>query len=415
MSVAAPWNTVDQVMHTKDLWHEKGLDYKNLRDQGFPVNELDMRLLFPVDATKKSRKSVLMVQINFIKGGIIMVLSLNHGFTDGNGTAAIAKVWAACCRGEDPSRFITQEIIDRQRLIHGWESTSPTDIRSVMASQTKKRVSFSEILNRIRTSISDLLIGCWPRSTSTKKSEMDLLSQSRCAVFFFSKSRLAALKAVASFKECGEDDEVWISTNDALTALLDTCIHSSFDDRVNSMSTTAASLATAVNVRRILDPPLPADYIGNALTFIQIKAPLNSIRSTPERVAEIAHLIRKQIRELDERSIRQTITWLRKSTKAIQPAPAEDPVRVSSWATQRFYDLDWGNKIGTRIERVRRKMPEPYSGFGANCIILPELVSPHFGAEECGLEVALMDFGSERIERLKQNQLFMQFAEWRCS
>ena len=392
--VGAPWNTVDQILQLTDLRHEESMDYQNLKSQGFPLKGLDVKQLLPLAGLRKRDKPVLLVQINIIKGGYIVILSLNHGFMDGNGTAVVGKLWAACCRGEDPSPLIRGEMIDRERLRSGWTSSSLAEVRSFDMSRNEERGP------------------TW--MTSTKKFKPTLLPQAQCEIFFFSKSKLAALKEVASLGEYNDGENTWISTNNALTALLGTCIHSTIDEDTRSMDDTTGSLITMVNVRRILDPPLPVDFIGNALSFSKVLAPLRTISSTAEVVAKVAHMIRKQIQEMNDPSIRETVVeyggafWK-------PPPPSEHVVRVTSWATQRFYDLDWGNAVGTKIERIRRKQPDPYQGFGANVIILPELAAPHFGAEECGLEVALVDFGSEHMERLKRDELFMRFAEWRCN
>ena len=311
--------------------------------------------------------------------------------------------------------------------MRGWESESRVDIRDFQMSRIEESASFSGVLKNIRTTLLDWLIAPWRRSSyqgqnivsqvvsgRTKTFDPNEIGQPHCAIFFFSKSRLASLKAMASLSMHGDDDNTWISTQDALAALLGSCIHSTSDEKVCPIDDISVVTGTVVNVRRFLNPPLPADYIGNALGFVQVLTPLHTVQSTPENVAKVARMIRKQIKEFDERSARERIAALW-SARWKTRSPLEGTVHITSWATQRFYDLDWGNVIGTRIERVRRISPFRSITIGANCTILPELATPHFGAEECGLEVALANFGPEHIGRLKQNELFMQYAEWRCN
>lgn len=59
--------------------------------------------------------------------------------------------------------------------------------------------------------------------------------QNQAAVFFFPKSKLAELKSMASIKEQGEDDKTWVSTNDALCALLGCCFHSAMNNDMRAM------------------------------------------------------------------------------------------------------------------------------------------------------------------------------------
>ena len=128
LCVAAPWNNVDQILQVKDLRHERGLDYRSLREKEFPVNDLDKDLLLPVVGMRKTEKSVLLVQINIIKGGMIMALCTHHSYVDGSGSSAITSVWAACCRGDDISPLLTQEMMDRDRLMRGWGSANIAEI-----------------------------------------------------------------------------------------------------------------------------------------------------------------------------------------------------------------------------------------------------------------------------------------------
>ena len=252
-------------------------------------------------------------------------------------------------------------------------------------------------------------------AASTRESEDKALPQRQDAVFFFSKHKLAALKALASEGEHGEGGDAWISTNDALCALLTCCIHSTRDKSSRTMGDRRAGLWIPADARRMLDPPLPAGYIGNALTFIMASAPSRTMESTPAKMAETAHLIRKKIKQLDERWMRRAISALLSvgdlaSIKCPPSPPCEDMIVFSSWASRGFYDLEWGDAIGTGIERVR------WASVVARdtCIIMPELGAPRFAGKNCGLEVLVVASDTEHIERLKQNELFMGFAECRC-
>lgn len=49
------------------------------------------------------------------------------------------------------------------------------------------------------------------------------------------------------------------------------------------------------------------------------------------------------------------------------------------------------------------------------CWIMPELKAPCFVDDECGLEVLVGGLEREQMARLKQNELFMRFAQWRCN
>lgn len=393
LCVAAPWS--------KDLRHERGMDYRSLRDKGFPVDDSDKDLLLPMDDLTKTDKSVLLVQINIVKGGIIIALCTHHNYTDGSGSVAITSVWAACCRGDDISPWLTREMMDRDRLMRGWGSADVADFPLLGTPPSEEKAPSSSVLHHNGT---------------TGKAELEAIPQGQEAIFFFPKHNLAALKVMASKGKYGEGGDAWISTSDALNALLGCCIHATNDANSRLRGDKNPELWFPVNVRRILDPPLPAGYIGNALFLIIVSAPTRTMESTPAKVAEIAHLIRKQIKQLDERSIRKAISALPMAGDAAATmlpslSPSEEPVRVTSWAKLGYYDLDWGYAIGSRIERVRYR-PISRTRF---CAILPELKAPHVESKDCGLEVVVATSDIKHMERLKQNELFMRFAECRCN
>ena len=416
LCVTAPYNKIEDLFHVKDLSHESGLDYQDLESKHFPNEALvDLVALLPLASMMKSKPPVILVQLNIIKGGMIMAMCVHHSFTDGNGTIVIARLWAAYCRGEDGSRLVTGEMINRERLMRGWGSASLNDV---------PEIAMVGILQYLKTSVSTwltrfllwLMARLGRTTLRTKRSNAKAPakgSQRQVATFFFSKTKLFDLKRMASAKKTDEDKDVWISTNDALCALIACCRISSADDQDQQISD-RCTLHMVVDVRRALSPPLPADYIGNALTSAAISFPSQSIVSTPAKVSELAHTFRKHIAQCDERYVRKRIAAILSVgdlSKLISTPPSrpKEHIVFSSWAKQQYHDISWGDVVGTSIKRTRFR-----SGGLIHCIILPELSAPTFAEEDCGLEVVL-ELERGEMERLKQNELFMRFAQWRCN
>ena len=233
-------------------------------------------------------------------------------------------------------------------------------------------------------------------------------------IFIFSRTKLAELKSMASKKERDENGSGWISTNDAICSLLGCCVHSASTLDAEDHDKQAI-IGIAVNMRQVLDPPLPSDSIGNVLNCLRIAVPRKTIEPTPVRVTEIAHLIRQEIKLLDQENYRRTISFLKSlpdiSRVDMSLPKSQDVIGITSWSKQNFYELDWGNTVGTRIERVRACMAPFIKDFA---IILPELNTPPLETDHCGLEV-LIWLEESQMKRLKQDQLFNRFAEWRCS
>lgn len=420
-AVTAPWSTIDDIFQVKDLRHEGGLEYQNFKAGNFSLENLDGKVVLPVAGLMKGEKTVMLVQVNIIHGGMIIALCMHHSFTDGNGTYAAAKVWAAYCRKEDGSRLVTQEMIDRERLMRGWESAS-LDEAPGFAIRPSEMAPSTSVLTYIYTVISGWLTARLGRRTTTttraETTKVNAPPQTDGGMFFFAKSKLAELKNMASAGEAGEEDgAAWVSTNDALCALLGCCIASARDEHIRASADRSLTIWMVVGARRVLDPPLPSDSLGNCLSFIRVSAPSPSVESTPASVAKIAHRLRGQIQQRDERRFRKVIAALSSVedlTRVVTTplSPPEDRVRFSSWANQGFYDLNWGDAVGAKIERVRLWI----QGTGHHiCVTMPELSAPNFTGEDCGLEVSINGFEKGLIRRLKQNEFFMRFAQWRCN
>ena len=393
LCVAAPWSTVDDIFHVKDVSREGGPEYRHLRDKQFPMGDLDSDSIVPL-AVLNREKQVMLVQVNIIKGGIILALCMHHSFTDGIGTAAIAKIWAACCRGDDDSRLVTQEMINRDRLMSGWGSATLADFPELYLLPLGEQVPSGAV--------------SWRWESRTEQ------SQTEKVVFFFPKSKLVELKSMACARKHGEDGDVWVSTNDALCALLGCCIHSERDKVVPATTDKRWIIRMVVGGRRMLAPPLPADYIGNILSFVRVLIHSQGVDSMSAMVADTAHLIRHHIRQRDERYIRKIIPALSSVvdlTRVIPKLPSASEIEfsISSWAGQNYCDLNWGDGVGAKIKRVRFR-----GGTKDLCIIMLELRAPSFAGEDCGLEVTL-GLEKEHMGRLKQNEFFMRFAQFRCN
>ena len=232
-------------------------------------------------------------------------------------------------------------------------------------------------------------------ATSTQASDV------KATTFFFSKRKLAELKVMASAGDRGEEGDEWVSTNDALCALMGCCV---------PLADRNCRVGLVVGGRRLLKPPLPADYIGNIMSFIRASVPNQNIDSMEAKVAVLAHLIRGQIKQRDERYLEKMICALSSVgdfAKVMVNQPSAPKIGISSWANQGFYNINWGDAVGAGIERVRFSFRVKDL-----CVILPELNAPRFTGDQCGLEVVI-GFEKWQIQRLKKNELFMSFTEWR--
>ena len=430
--VSDPWNNVSKVFHVRDL-RVRGINYADLRNKNFPVQASDESVFTPLANInyQAPQKPVMLVQVNIIRGGFIVALCMHHSFTDANGTVAVARIWAAYCRRENGSRLITRDMVDRERLMQ-WgegERASAGELTQVffLPSQAQSQSTpFSGGNISMAKDVPNFGHGILPTQAQTPNTALtgDNISKAKdipsvghgiqSNIFFFSRIKLAELKSMASKeRDENENGNGWISTNDALCSLFGCCVHSAntLDAEEDDKQ---AVIGVAVNMRPFLDPPLPSDSIGNVLNRLRITVPRKTLKPTAKRVTEIAHQIRQKIKLLDQASYCRTISFLKSlpdiSRADILVPESQDVIGFSSWSKLNFYDIDWGNVVGTKIERVRSCIT---AGFKDFAIFLPELKTPRFETDQCGLEV-LIWLEESKMTRLKQDQLFNRFAKCQC-
>ncbi|KAM0798595.1 transferase family-domain-containing protein [Usnea florida] len=382
LCVSAPWHTIGDIFSVQDLTNDGTLEYSSLREDRFPGHKLDAKTILPQDkASKPNTKSVMLAKVNKIRGGLIVVHSLSHGFMDGGGMAVIAKLWAAFCRGEDGSKYLTPSMLDRSRLMRGISGSQVTDFPELSHTSSPAPMP---------------AIGVQPQDVQYE-------------MFFFSRQKLDELKKMASNPENLTEKTDWISTSDALCALLAHSIKIAQDEQ------TPLTLGLAMDFRASLNPPLAPDYVGNAVHMLNVSLPEPGPEDKENAIAITAHRIRRTIQSINDDYIHRMIGALNADTvpdisKIVHSRTSPRGgqfLTITSWAKQPLYELDWGGQVGTRIERVR----VPKFQYPNLVLIAPMFKGEGFGVEEGGVEV-IFGLEGEGMTRVKRDALFGRFARW---
>ena len=448
--VGAPWNKIDEVFRVNDL-SSSNINYENLRENNFPMtvsNEYDILTVLRARPNPLGMENpVMLAQVNFVRNGMILVQFLHHSVIDGVGGATVTDLWASFCRGEEGTEMIKDGMADRERLMSG-DGTGrledfPEYVDVSATSKSSKKVQDDvggrSLLARgysLATSIlQSLRKFCKKGPTGVPSSAAGSASthsaprhpkEVETEIFFFSRSKLAALKsavsaAVASTVPNSNDTKTapYVSTNDALSALLFTCVTQARKIDKTADTQEAIPLAVTVSGRRLLNPPLPESYIGNMTLFCHLDLPVHMAAPDMRSIAAISHQIRKRLSQLDDNYVKRLIGTLQTlddtSKVALTCRVSEDwPFIVTPWTGQGFYRMDWGSEIGVKCERVR--VPKmnwpPYDGA---IVVLPELKAVN-GVEdgEAGLEVMIgLEKGAMR--RLRESEEWTAWSQWRCS
>ena len=198
----------------------------------------------------------------------------------------------------------------------------------------------------------------------------------------------------------------WISTNDAICALLWQRISLArfgHPDATTTEAATHSTLCLAVNGRSKLDPALSPAYIGNVNLYAIPKAPLAELLSGDEKLGGLALSVRRAVKAIDDTKIRNTISFIEQLSDVSLLAPGfrnffGPDLAITSWAELGLSTLDWGEAVGGQAVCVRI----PKASFDGLCIILPKLQDGSFEVV-IGLKV-------EHMQRLKEDEIFSSFA-----
>ena len=452
LCVSAPWNAIDDVFRVNDLT-SRGLDYEDLRQNHFPMMTSKQHDLLPILYSRANpyglENPVMMAQVNFVRNGMILVLFLHHSFMDGLGAATVTELWATFCRGENGAEMISDEMMDRERLMLGDEAGRWEDVREYVKgfALSKRGLAIqlvgsgagflgrahnlaTSIFNSLAWFCNERLPGFLLPATGSRDissaPQLQMETEVETEIFFVSRSKLATLKSVVSASigsgvSSPSDGQYpsYISTNDALSALLFACVTEARKSIKSADTPPTIPFALTVSGRRVLNPPLPDKYVGNMSLFCHLDLPLKSITAEFSNVATIALQIRKRLLELDDTYVKRLIGALRTVDDISTVAPAcrlskEWHFMVTPWTDQGFCSMDWGSEIGAKCERVRPlKATWPVMD-GVN-IVLPELkVGNGMGEEEAGLEV-MVGLEKRAMRRLKGMEEWTRWAQWRCS
>ena len=429
--------------------------YAELKEDLFPVSAFKPGELMPVPFTAQTPEpAVMAVQTNFINGGLIMCVCLHHKASDALALAAILKAWAKHTRVVDKANGnnldaaideLTPRSMDRSGMCNGLVGRKVDDFPEYVVKNgsseascpapAKKQTIFSKLINSIRSifiapaATATAVPAAAAAAPSSLSGTISPFGPLKICVVHLPATTLARLKQAASPPFPSTD---WISTNDALCALLWRCItrvrthlaSTLLPPPPSSSSPPPLNLALALEARRRLIPALPAEYLGNAAFYCPVTSTLSTVISAHTPLSAVALLIRAAVTGFDDRKMRGVIGLLQSissysatatATAAATKPPQislhervyEDPLRgliITSWADMGLYELVWGAGLGG-VESVR--VPEIVLPTGTPiCGVFPR-------RRDGGLEV-VMCLEEEAIKALRADEEFGGWVEWRC-
>ncbi|KFH44153.1 Fumigaclavine B O-acetyltransferase-like protein [Hapsidospora chrysogenum ATCC 11550] len=282
------------------------------------------------------------IQANFIRGGLLLVISINHTTMDGYGITKVIQALARNCHPQEASPPSANHVVlDRSAL--------------AASAEAKADVERLDAYSIVRGTIN---LGPATSSVITTRS------------FRLCPQALQALKDAAS-----PPPEVgWISTHDAVNAL---CWRAHARCRYGAKMISGeemARFAFPVDFRQLMRPPLPEDYIGNAVLMTKVELPINMLLG-PDGLRHAAAAIRAGVRRVDT-SYADNFIAVAKSLE--QPGQLKINLKLdqrhtafgsTSYKSFAHSTLEWDAAVG-RYERLR--LASGVTGEGMS-IILPVL------------------------------------------
>lgn len=288
-------DTVDLIVNDLDGVDDEYPSYDELNQRDFPAALLDGRKLLPKVVTDvqlfrgdhaDNHTIISAFQLNFIKGGLVLGIAVHNNVSDGPGCDGFLTTWAknskAFVEGTlfppfDPSN------LDRSRL-----SSIITPDATRMEELQKKLPAFKHVTQPPPPPPADFVM---PELTTV--------------MWHFSKTNLEGLK-----RQCNPTDgTTWVSTYDCIMGILWKTMTRAKIPLLNPDMSKEIVLMHAVNNRQMVDPPLPAGFLGNAVSLA------TTDRQTVQSVADMslkdaAALVRHSIQNVTAASIGDLAEWV---------------------------------------------------------------------------------------------------------
>lgn len=236
------------------------MSYQELKSKHFPVAAFDADLLCTrnVWPGPEDRLIISEVQANFIPGGLILNWCILHMIGDGKTFQKMLEVWGEECR-----------------KAQGIEISSPLQLPDELFDKSRLVKSSGKNPGNFEDHPELFLIPFIPGGAPPK-----MLSKShRAEVFYFSPEKLAQLKADASPRNATDklEEIKWISTNDALSALLWRTVMDVQHPLGELKDDPLSIFNIAIDGRSRADPPHPADMLGCFLEYVSVSMDIRTM------------------------------------------------------------------------------------------------------------------------------------------
>ncbi|KAL5585904.1 hypothetical protein FOBRF1_015774 [Fusarium oxysporum] len=371
-------------LHVKYMLREGEFpSYKELAEKEFPASSLTGSQLLPDFVTAKQLHSplgdnneegiaVAAFQLNFIRGGLIIGLAIHHSVSDGPGCDGFLTTWAenssAAAKG---APFIPAK---QHFSVHG----TPLDVES----PTRVRM---EELERTLAVVRDAGGPMAPPPAGFKMPS--LMAQ----MWHFPKSKIDLLKTKAS----SEGVNNWISTYDAIIAVLWSSVTRSKLEMLKPDLESKATLVHAVDTRKVWNPPLPKRFLGVGAAAARCE-PLTVNDIITGNLSKLATEVRASIKAMTPEYLTSLLEWV---------AGHEDKrwleISINSFLGMDFGASSWQGMTAYETHDFGFGLPKalrwPSPAFEGFVLLYPSRAEANDATGDEGVEVDCIDRPCARV------------------
>lgn len=372
--------SVNDLTCKPDVW---STSYEELRRQGMPIRQLRPEVLVPHGGYESLASSPIQARANFVPGGCLLDICLNHSFVDGLGGAMIVGAWAKYCKDlQNGTGSVTPSDLQELHLpigdletFHGPEGdldqsgckrvSIPLKLPGILQDSTAPRAEEAAKLQEDRTLWQLLGLQMPPVDlTAAQRPSSDRIMVS--GVFTASSDSILSLKAESTPLNIEGDEEgakAFVSSFDAIAALVWRSVLRARYSDLENREELHSRLRIPVNMRQILG--IPHDYLGNVLLNSVTEIPLNELiaESTGRQVAlkirSSLVLSRDVSRALDALKLSFVLPDLSARLPLFRDIMKQDLV-FTSWQDLPYYRHNWGPMFGPSGKADFFRLPHGY-------------------------------------------------------
>ena len=247
-----------QLEYEKDagvLFYEKDLPevhFSDLAARRFPFSEMHASRFCPKPLGHTRRSPVMTIQATFITGGLVLAFNGHHSVLDAQALGTFAETWARHVCAESggllvrASERLSPDVFNGSSLFAGRSNKQLSDFQTYWPAPS---CPFQKVQRHILESA----------VSGDREQQKPLIELSH---WILSPQAMDQLKQAAQPPSHGNP----IMTENAIISAL-VWRHITRARHRAGFDVVSSSLLSSVNVRRRIDPPLPLEYVGNAIVL----------------------------------------------------------------------------------------------------------------------------------------------------